>query len=150
MIRNVSQETADRIFRNCDTSGDNRVSLTEFRAMLAIGDSHAKEKCPKCSESSKSLKSRKHSSNEPKMLPKSQRARSQSNGKPKVPEAKGTGSTKISNPIDTSKTKNIAKGCRTDLEAWGPTLNREFFEKRRASGLFEKKSLLKKRWHSKI
>ena len=38
MMKNVSKEQADRIFRSCDTSGDNKISLEEFRAMLAKTD----------------------------------------------------------------------------------------------------------------
>ena len=102
MMKNVSHETADRLFHQCDTSGDNRVSLAEFRAMLDLGDSHAKEKCLKCPESSKRKNSK--SSKEPKMLL----------------EAKGTGNTP--NPIDTRKTKN------SDFEVRGPKLNTDFFE----------------------
>ena len=34
MMKNVSKEQADRIFRSCDTSGDDRISLDEFRIML--------------------------------------------------------------------------------------------------------------------
>ena len=34
MMKNVSTEQADRIFKSCDTSGDNRISLEEFRTML--------------------------------------------------------------------------------------------------------------------
>ena len=34
MMKNVSTEQADRIFKSCDTSGDNRISLDEFRTML--------------------------------------------------------------------------------------------------------------------
>ena len=34
MMKNVSKEQADRIFRSCDTSGDDRISLDEFRTML--------------------------------------------------------------------------------------------------------------------
>jgi len=34
MMKNVSKEQADRIFRSCDTSGDNKISLDEFRTML--------------------------------------------------------------------------------------------------------------------
>lgn len=38
MMKNVSKEQADRIFRSCDTSGDNKISLDEFRAMLEKAD----------------------------------------------------------------------------------------------------------------
>ena len=38
MMKNVGKEQADRIFRSCDTSGDNKISLEEFRAMLAKTD----------------------------------------------------------------------------------------------------------------
>ena len=31
MMKNVSKEQADRIFRSCDTSGDKKISLDEFR-----------------------------------------------------------------------------------------------------------------------
>ena len=41
MMKNVSKEQADRIFRTCDTTGDNRISLEEFRAMLERSDSPA-------------------------------------------------------------------------------------------------------------
>jgi Ca2+-binding EF-hand superfamily protein len=34
MMKNVSREQADRIFKSCDTSGDDRISLDEFRTML--------------------------------------------------------------------------------------------------------------------
>ena len=37
MMKNISKEQADRIFRSLDTKGDNRVSLEEFRAMLDRG-----------------------------------------------------------------------------------------------------------------
>jgi hypothetical protein len=33
-MKNVSKEQAERIFRSCDTSGDNKISLEEFRTML--------------------------------------------------------------------------------------------------------------------
>ena len=32
MMKNISKEQADRIFRSLDTKGDNRVSLEEFRS----------------------------------------------------------------------------------------------------------------------
>ena len=35
MMKNVSKEQADRIFRSCDTAGDNKISLEEFRVMLS-------------------------------------------------------------------------------------------------------------------
>lgn len=38
MMKNVSKEQADRIFRSCDTSGDNKISLQEFREMLDKGN----------------------------------------------------------------------------------------------------------------
>ena len=44
MMKNVSKEQADRIFRSCDTSGDNKISLEEFRAMLAKTDSKQSKK----------------------------------------------------------------------------------------------------------
>jgi len=34
MMKNVSKEQADRIFRTCDTNRNNKISLEEFRAML--------------------------------------------------------------------------------------------------------------------
>ena len=34
MMKNVSREQADRIFKSCDTSGDDKISLDEFRTML--------------------------------------------------------------------------------------------------------------------
>ena len=34
MMKNVSREQADRIFRSCDTDGDKKISLEEFRTML--------------------------------------------------------------------------------------------------------------------
>ena len=34
MMKNVSKAQADRIFKSCDTSGDDRISLEEFRTML--------------------------------------------------------------------------------------------------------------------
>ena len=34
MMKNVSREQADRIFRSCDTSGADNISLDEFRTML--------------------------------------------------------------------------------------------------------------------
>ena len=33
-MKNVSREQADRIFRSCDTDGDKKISLEEFRTML--------------------------------------------------------------------------------------------------------------------
>ena len=33
-MKNVSKEQADRIFKSCDTSGDDKISLEEFRVML--------------------------------------------------------------------------------------------------------------------
>ena len=47
-MKKVSQETADQVFRDCDINKDNRVSLREFCTMIDIGNSHAKEICPKC------------------------------------------------------------------------------------------------------
>ena len=47
-MKKVSQETADQVFRDWDINKDNRVSLREFRTMIDIGNSHAKEICPKC------------------------------------------------------------------------------------------------------
>ena len=38
MMKNVGKEQADRIFRSCDTSGDNKISLEEFRTMLSKSD----------------------------------------------------------------------------------------------------------------
>ena len=38
MMKNVGKEQADRIFRSCDTSGDNKISLEEFRTMLSKAD----------------------------------------------------------------------------------------------------------------
>lgn len=35
MMKNVDKRQADRIFRSCDTSGDDKISLEEFRNMLA-------------------------------------------------------------------------------------------------------------------
>lgn len=35
MMKNVDKEQADRIFKSCDTAGDNRISLKEFRTMMA-------------------------------------------------------------------------------------------------------------------
>ena len=37
--KNVSKEQADRIFKSCDTAGNNSISLEEFRAMVAKMDS---------------------------------------------------------------------------------------------------------------
>ena len=37
MMKNVDKTQADRIFRACDTSGDNRISLEEFRKMVERG-----------------------------------------------------------------------------------------------------------------
>ncbi len=37
MMKNVEKTQADRIFRTCDTSGDNRISLDEFRKMVERG-----------------------------------------------------------------------------------------------------------------
>ena len=42
MMKNVSKEQADRIFKACDTSGDNKISLEEFRSMLAKADNKPK------------------------------------------------------------------------------------------------------------
>ena len=53
-MKKVSQETADQVFRDCDIDKDNRVSLREFRTMIDIGNSHAKEICHKCPGKSKS------------------------------------------------------------------------------------------------
>ena len=53
-MKKVSQETADQVFCHCDINKDNRVSMREFRTMLDIGNSHAKEICPKCPGKSKS------------------------------------------------------------------------------------------------
>ena len=47
-MKKVSQETADQVFCDWDINKDNRVSLREFRTMIDIGNSHAKEICPKC------------------------------------------------------------------------------------------------------
>ena len=38
MMKNVGKEQADRIFRSCDTSGDNKISLEEFRTKLSKAD----------------------------------------------------------------------------------------------------------------
>ena len=38
MMKNVGKEQADRIFRSCDTSGDNKISLEEFRTMMSRAD----------------------------------------------------------------------------------------------------------------
>ena len=123
-MKNVNHETADRLFHRFDTSGDNRVSLAEFRAMLDLGDSHAKEKCLKCPESSKRKNSK--SSKEPKMLL----------------EAKGTGNTP--NPIDTRKTKN------SDFEVWGPKVDTDFFEPfKKKPGSLRGRKLIKSKCKSK-
>ena len=53
-MKKVSQETADQVFRHCDMDKDNRVGLREFRTMLDIGNSHAKEIFPKGPGKSKS------------------------------------------------------------------------------------------------
>jgi len=37
MMKNVDKVQADRIFRACDTSGDNKISLDEFRKMVERG-----------------------------------------------------------------------------------------------------------------
>ncbi len=41
MMKNVGKEQADRIFKSCDTSGDNKISLEEFRKMLEKGEASA-------------------------------------------------------------------------------------------------------------
>ena len=38
MMKNVGKEQADRIFRSRDTSGDNKISLEEFRTKLSKAD----------------------------------------------------------------------------------------------------------------
>ena len=38
MMKNASKEQSDRLFRAADTSGDNKISLAEFRAMLTKSD----------------------------------------------------------------------------------------------------------------
>ena len=117
-MKKVSQETADQVFRHCDINKDNRVSMREFRTMLDIGNSHAKEIFPKGPGKSKSKT--------PKDLETS----------------KGKGTTKnqqkSANPIvNKGETKKkITKGCQqTDFEVWGPKVNTEFFEKK---GIFKR------------
>ena len=117
-MKKVSQETADQVFRDCDIDKDNRVSLREFRTMINIGNSHAKEICHKCPGKSKS---------------KTPKGLETSKGKDPTKNQQES-----ANPIvNKGESKNIiTKGCQqTDFEVWGPKVNTEFFEKK---GIFKR------------
>ena len=119
-MKNVSQETADQVFHHCDIDKDNRVGLREFRTMLDIGNSHAKEIFPKGPGKSKSKTPKGLETSKGKETTKNQQ--------------------KSANPIvNKGETKNkITKGCQqTDFEVWGPKVNTEFFEKK---GIFKRRN----------